>query len=358
MYGATSAGEHEAALSAPDTPVAAAPAKSWVRRASVSLGLLGLAGVAYSVGGGAVASSSDLRAYLDDDLFSYVHPANHPPPTRLTRSCATRMPGDVRRLTRPTMHALNPPPPAYAPALRTSRCSGHVKVWSDDKKIIRKADNASHLSCGDWDDDTIYPTGKCITGDATQCTVSGGRALVVVVVVVVAVVAAAVVVGCGLWVIQARHRPYAALRTLRLTPPPPSPAAALCPLPPPKQYLTNYSAFNTLCDTACNVTNSTWGVPCAWEVISHLDEACETVATGKQIFNWTYPDASGDITPDYYKEYEVCKTCTASHPESPSTISQISSPPSRAPCHHRRPPSAADHHLPPPPPIVPHRSTT
>ena len=90
----------------------------------------------------------------------------------------------------------------------------------------------------------------------------------------------------------------------------------------------------------------------------HLDEACETVATGKQIFNWTYPDASGDITPDYYKEYEVCKTCTASHPESPSTISQISSPPSRAPCHHRRPPSAADHHLPPPPPIVPHRSTT
>ena len=30
-------------------------------------------------------------------------------------------------------------------------------------------DNGTHLSCGDWDDDAIYPTTGCASGDEKMC---------------------------------------------------------------------------------------------------------------------------------------------------------------------------------------------
>ena len=75
MYGATSAGEHEASASITvdmDTLNVATRTKSWVTRATVGVGLFALAGVAFSVRNayGGAAPSSDLREYLDDDLFA------------------------------------------------------------------------------------------------------------------------------------------------------------------------------------------------------------------------------------------------------------------------------------------------
>ena len=75
MYGATSAGEHEASASITvdmDTLDVATRTKSWVTRATVGVGLFALAGVAVSVGNayGGAAPALDLRAYLDDDLFA------------------------------------------------------------------------------------------------------------------------------------------------------------------------------------------------------------------------------------------------------------------------------------------------
>jgi len=191
-YGATRPGEHEVALSSPvpHEANAGAPAKSWGKTAgfvaiAVSCGLAGLA-LAARTGAAAVSRGADLRVYLDDDLFA-----------------------------------------------------GTEKTWSDEKKIIRKMDNGTQLSCADWDDDRVYPTGKCDSGDAKQC-----------------------------------------------------------------ESLTEYSAFNSLCAEACNVTNSTWGVPCTWEVISNLEAACDTVYGGDLTFNWTFPDSSKNQAPNYYKEYQ------------------------------------------------------
>ena len=70
------------------------------------------------------------------------------------------------------------------------------------------------------------------------------------------------------------------------------------------------------------MTNATWGVPCAWEVISQLDAACDTVYGGDLTFNWTYPDDSKNQAPNYYKEYEV----RTLHP-SPPLPSSLSLPP-------------------------------
>ena len=133
MYGATSAGEHEAAVSTLDMSAAAAPTPapapattSWVKRASMmGLGLLGLAGVTYSVGGTYGAASDDrlalTRVYEDDDVFT-----------------------------------------------------GHMFTWYNDSRMIDSLDPGTQFSCNDYDDDQVYPgrgESLCDTpeGDPLMC---------------------------------------------------------------------------------------------------------------------------------------------------------------------------------------------
>eukprot|EP00622_Pseudochattonella_farcimen_P006005 FR741735.1.p1 GENE.FR741735.1~~FR741735.1.p1 ORF type:complete len:252 (+),score=12.76 FR741735.1:77-757(+) len=117
--------------------------------------------------------------------------------------------------------------------------SGSMRTWSDEKKILRDVDTGTQLSCDVWDDDSVYPTGKCSTGDMTQC-----------------------------------------------------------------KSLTEYSQFGTLCESACSTTNMTWGVPCAWEVISKLDQACDTIYNNASNFTQFMPNASKNLGDSYYSEYK------------------------------------------------------
>ena len=107
------------------------------------------------------------------------------------------------------------------------------------------ADPAEQFSCNDWDDDGVYPTGTCMSGDDKQCATLG-----------------------------------------------------------------DFHAFNTLCNSSCATSGATWGVPCAWEVISKLGIACETVKKTKSdessnhsTFTASFPNASKNLWRSYEKEY-------------------------------------------------------